>query len=266
MTHQPIGPNHFLENLGFSPKIAPADKFDSWRRGSAAKLWEVSKRNEIQRNRIRMLVMAAAALIGIIGVVMWVASSREPHYQGKAEHVWLDEMYEWDGDVKYPAFQAFQAMGTKALPELLAIVQKDPSKLSARIDVLNWMQSSIKIPGGGAWKKNRSALWALYATGSNAVPVWPALTNMLFHRKSDFAEISIPPLLAAYPSADANGRVFIMVALAQFGPTARSAIPTMKAALTDRNSDVRHVAAFALKKIDPQNAGSVEKSSANHAL
>ncbi len=209
--------------------------------------------------------MAAAALLGIIGVAVWVASPREPQYQGKAEHVWLDEMYEWDGDTNYPAFQAFQAMGTKALPELLAIVQKGPSELSAHINVLNWMQSSIKIPGGGAWEKNRSALWALYAMGSNAVPVWPALTNMLFHRKSDFAEISIPALLAAYPTEDANGRVFIMVALAQFGPNARSAIPTMNAALNDRNSDVRHVAAFALKKIDPQKAGSVQGSSASHA-
>ena len=174
-------------------------------------------------------------------------------------------MYEWDGDTHYPAFQAFQAMGTKALPELLAIVQKGPSELSARIDVLNWMQSSVKIPGGGAWEKNRAALWALYAVGSNAVPVWPALTSMLIHRQSDFAEISIPALLAAYPTKDANGRVFIMVALAQFGAGARSAIPTMKAALNDRNSDVRHVAAFALKKIDPQNAGSVQGASASPA-
>ncbi|MHB8520537.1 MAG: HEAT repeat domain-containing protein, partial [Limisphaerales bacterium] len=65
--------------------------------------------------------------------------------------------------------------------------------------------------------------------------------------------LALAVLLDAVRSDPLSGfRVFAIVTLGEAGPAARSAIPALKQALSDRDAEVRDAAARALKRIETE--------------
>src|SRR5260370_2105057 len=177
-------------------------------------------------------ILLAVLFVALLGGLVWVpCRASEPVYQGKPLSAWLKDLYpEWKEDVSPHAVVAFREMGTNAIPALLKIIQSYDSPFDRMILEPGRMQSLVHFPLVEKWHQRASershqrlaATLAISAIGTNAKPVLPALTNLLFHTNTHF----------------------FSGALAGMGPEGLSALI---AALTNQNADIRLSAAMGLK-------------------
>jgi HEAT repeat protein len=178
----------------------------------------------------------------------------EPTYGGKPEHAWLYDLQQWNGDTNDPAFQAFRAMGTNALPELLTVAQLHRSSLDKFIDKVNRRQSLVNLPARETWLQNVGAAWALYAMGSNALP---ALPNMLFTdgwitaatALAGMGPEGIPSLLQGLTNRDYRIRSAATLGLGFERARTGQFVPALVARLVDSNQFVRYDAIVALGEL-----------------
>jgi hypothetical protein len=198
----------------------------------------------------RGLVLVILIILAL-GVTAWIAAPPpELVYQGKPEHVWLQNLQQWLGDTNDPSFVAFRSMGSNALPELLAVAQKKRTWLQRLAISLNRKQSLVTFPGEHA-RENVSAMWALYAVGSNALPALPTLTNMLLHTWSTVAlagigNPAVPSLLQALTNQDYRIRDAAATGLMWERACLDQVVPALVARLNDTNPSVRNEATIAL--------------------
>jgi hypothetical protein len=179
-------------------------------------------------------------------------------YQGRPLSAWLNDLQQWSGDPNDPAFAAFRNMGTNALSDLLRLAQQRPSYLQNLIATFNQKQSLIKLPVDDTSRQSPALMWALYATGSNALPGLPVLTNMLFGTNGSFISAmtlaglgpeGVPFLLQASTNREFRIRVAAASALGREREALDDVVAALLAALVDSNAIVRENAIGSLGEI-----------------
>src|SRR5690348_14086853 len=85
-----------------------------------------------KRRPYQLLLFVAG--VGVISTIVVFAFRRqEPSYEGKSASFWLD--WWWQGvDGPKAADAAFQAMGPKAVPFLVKVLEHKPTALSVKLD------------------------------------------------------------------------------------------------------------------------------------
>ncbi|HEX7618845.1 MAG TPA: hypothetical protein VF480_09025, partial [Verrucomicrobiae bacterium] len=120
----------------------------------------------------RKLILIVAVLV-VLGGAVWLATHREPipHepiYHGKAISVWLDDQNFIGGSIVLAdaSVRAVQAIGTKAIPYLLASLECSGSQTNSAI-------------------KRHQAIYGFRALGREARPAIPKIVNLVL-TSSDF--------------------------------------------------------------------------------
>lgn len=204
-------------------------------------------------------ILLAILLAAILGSLIWfIFTPHELVYSGKTLSVWLQEMEDWDGDTNYPAYIAFQNMGSNAIPALLSVIESGGSRLQKLTFQLNQKQSIVHLPGGTPWRQEMGATWALYAMGTNAAPTFQVFTNWLLHTNKTIPSAivlagigseAIPTLIAALTNQERRIRHSAASGLAWARSDVDLIIPALIARLSDRDATMQYMAASSLGQI-----------------
>jgi peptidoglycan/xylan/chitin deacetylase (PgdA/CDA1 family) len=204
-------------------------------------------------------------LLAVLGSGAWFTfRSTEPEYQGKKLGAWLWEL-EVSPDTISPAWkesvQAIRAMGTNALPSLLARLQARDSRLKLR--TVGWVQDTLELDLGDslAEVQKRRAIAGFRILGRVAEPAIPQLTALVSAADTEtaasalmaLAELggprTIPPLIAALTNNNSGVNVPAAATLGTLHSRARSAVPALLTALASGDAGLRATAARALGEI-----------------
>lgn len=174
----------------------------------------------LKRNRKTLLCVAAALALGA-GLV-WFLQTRQPAYHGKPLVEWLRKIdYNNPDEPMKPesreAAAAVRAMGTKALPHLLRMLQAWDSPLKLRLVELARKQRFIRVRFTQAVLSHHYAGNGLRALGPQAEPAIPALKGYFFGMDNRRADIAAE-------------------VLGEIGP---AAFPVLRPALTNSSTQVR---------------------------
>ena len=169
--------------------------------------------------------MAVALLfLATIGMLVWrVFSVREPSYRGKSMSVWLEE-YNRAGalDKTGPASEAIRAMGTNALPHLLAHLKRKDSPHALRLFLLAEKHHlAFLSPPPRQTPFLSPALLSLRALGPTAKPLIPELLQLFenanTHREGGLALFSIgPESIPAFERACEHTNLTVRIEAASF--------------------------------------------------
>lgn len=229
------------------------------------------------RHKLGLVVVASAMGLAAVFLVKDVRFG-EPHYKGAALSVWLKGYAPWTGDAWMHTDEAIQAMGTNALPHLLARLQLPPT--AARKFLLG-------SPFANEDEQFR-ALRACEALGPLALPLLPVLTNYfigrsdgtaasalrkigpegvhvlihgLSHQKesvrlaaanqfehvpSNFGALAVPALLPFLQHKDESVRATAARGLSAFPAQAHASVPALLPLLDDRSEWARSDVIYAL--------------------
>ena len=176
----------------------------------------------------------------LIGYGSWFFTRpAEPVYQGRTLSQWFDQIHDQVGTNKDPAVQAIRAMGKDAVPFLIQQLRlSNQVYRQTAIEYFN-SYSGMKTYPNGWWHARAS--WCLHELGDQAASTAPDLiaiaknTNAIYREDAIFLleqvhappEITIPVLKDLLN--DDNPQVLLSSAnvLAQHGPGAQSAVPTL---------------------------------------
>jgi len=213
-------------------------------------------------------ILLAVLFVALLGGLVWVlCRPSEPAYQGKPLSAWLKDLYpESKENVNQPAFVAFRAMGTTAIPALLRILQSYDSPFDRMILEPGRMQSLVvHFALVEKWHERAlersqqrwAASYALYALGTNAKPVLPALTNPLFHTNTHFFSGALagmgpegfPALIAALTNQNADNRLSAAMGLEWARSDLNLVVPALIARLSDQDRMVHFTAVLELGQL-----------------
>ncbi|GEM_PF-2471032 len=194
----------------------------------------------------------SATLLTIIAGIIWLTAGfeREPTYQGKSASYWLDYSAEPSSSswVPDPTFEAFQALGIKAVPFLIKITKHRPSRLLVKFDAFldqhdlpmgDWLKK--RLPNLDQIDERRlKAMNVLGRLGPRAASAIPALAQVL----SD-------------PDEDEQTRWEATEALESMGEAALVVLPQLVANLKSTNDDISIRSANILEKIGPKASSAV---------
>ncbi|MGV3754522.1 MAG: HEAT repeat domain-containing protein [Verrucomicrobiota bacterium] len=171
----------------------------------------------LQQNR-KWRIATFSAVLCLAAWIVWRVTDDEPQYQDRGLWHWY-ELYHSTNAVEEAAGEtAIRSMGTNAVPYLIEILDREPSRLTR----WSW-QISSRLPTNKAWRKpiynHEDAAEILAIIGTNAIEAVPSLIRSMQHHDS-----------GAGSDAMANS------ALAAIGP---KALPHVIAALTNSNRDIR---------------------------
>jgi hypothetical protein len=181
--------------------------------------------------RRRLLIGFGVVAVFVIGWFAYDASRpREPVYKGKQLSQWLDE-YNRAANLTEtePAAEAIRAMGTNALPFLLANLKHNESPLQQKLRDLCWAQHFVTPPFPQYFPYYGPSVMAFGALGSNAAPAFPELLELAANIERQ------PP----------NRHLYGMMALLAIGPPA---VPTLGKLCESTNTRVRALAALLMAK------------------
>jgi hypothetical protein len=203
--------------------------------------------------RKRAQFALAALLLAITGLIVWqVVRLREPVYQGKRLSVWLRQ-YSADADSP-ETDEALRAIGTNAIPILLAELQAREPRLKVSLPMLGlyyipaenrhvWGQKGFSALGNDA-SNAASPLMRIYerdispssrhAAANALVEIGPA------------ASISIPVLIKSAGSTNAEVRAFAVYTVGRMAVEPKVVDPVLIKSLRDPDREVRYNAAFGL--------------------
>jgi len=170
------------------------------------------------RRRRFILILPAAILVCVVAWLVFVPAP-EPSYKGRTLSQWIEEYGK--SQQRRGTSEPVEYFGTNALPYLLRWIQYEvpqywtrPNRpLVQRLHKIKWLANSIEV-------KNRRAIGSLHAIsqlGPRAAAAIPELGCML--QRQQLYQSQRP-----------------LFALAAIGP---EALPTLLAALTNRNLDCR---------------------------
>ncbi len=233
------------------------------------------------------IVCAGIAALGIS--LLWMYSRRpEPSYDGKPASYWFDHF----SDV-YPGTQescaAFKVLGSNAVPFLVRILEKKPSRLGKLCDEHLCGNSSLsfRVPGWlrnqmpSAWEdenRRETAASLIGEIGPKAVAaIGPLITTLeaqeerkklsneaymaqrlqseVFTALKSMGEqgvIALPKYLNYLESDDDEWRATGAELVGSIGPKAKVAVPLLLEAMGRTNEWLRFSAAVALWKVDFQ--------------
>jgi len=218
--------------------------------------------------RRRKIIFTALLTLAALGGVVWLLMPSEPRYQGKRLSEWLRSFdktpLEWNSDLTLPTnhatAQAILHMGSEAVPFLVRELRVRDSALKVRVRELLAKQSIIRIDSSPAHIRNRRAIEACLALGPRAKAATPELTARLNeHRISPMLRTSalaamgadaLPSLIAALTNREPEVRRCMATVIRNGSFDAEPAVPALVRCLSDPDDyHVRTEAAMALARI-----------------
>jgi len=132
------------------------------------------------KGRCRTVILILSGLVAAACLLAALLRPREPVYQGKALSDWLEEVNRAGSLNKTgPASNAIRAMGTNALPFLLAHIEHEEPALKIHLAKLAQKQSLIKLGFLEPDPLRCPSVWALKELGAEASPLIPDLIKLL---------------------------------------------------------------------------------------
>lgn len=222
------------------------------------------------RKRRTILLLTGVVVVALVGGAF---RSREPEYEGKRLSEWFD-MYVHRTAGPEPA-RAIQAIGTNALPYLLAQICHYPSGLQTRacsalnqgIAMINpdWMLADPYL----AWRvRYRNALYALDELGPKSKPVMPELIRFASEMAPDadlvwdsepsylvayiggpLGSLALPGLVDGLTNRSERVRGFSAAMIMEMGTNGRPAWLALSALVDDPNAKMRTAATNALRQM-----------------
>ena len=182
------------------------------------------------RKRLLVLLAITGFCVMVASLILW-SNSRSLTYQGKTVKAWLLQLSAADAKARAEAEAAFQAMGTKAVPELARLLRAD----DARWRKLTWAHMS--------WLPRRMRGPVLERVSTlNAYLMHPAAARAL-GRLGPGAAAAEPDLVRALQDK-VNGTYW--EAGRALGRIGKPAVPDLMQALLDKDTLVRCAAANGL--------------------
>lgn len=224
----------------------------------------------------KRVIIVLISLLALAVIAWWLLPSEllgglggVPGYGGKTAEQWLPEVI---GPNPQPALQAFQAMGPKALPFLVREMgRRDGAweKWYARayLKFPGWLRKRLSPPSGIPPAVAWNAAEIVLTRNPGARKTLPALARLLNDRgiySHTYIALAIARLARegdkdyvrnlakGLRDRDPQVRQFVAGALEKIGPSAKAAIPALKAALNDPWPDARMEIAWALWGIDQE--------------
>jgi hypothetical protein len=198
----------------------------------------------------RLWIVIMVLVVALAGVIVWQVlkpsepSEPEPVYNGKRLSEWLK--FYADATDRFPTLEvqqefkntdsAMRQIGTNAIPSLLRLLRVKDSTLTVKLLDLLQEQHVIKI------KYTRASYWnlaaghgfqVLGAKAQNAVPALIEIVNANISPSSQYCSL---------------------IVLANIGPSAKDAVPSLLQWVTNADGAVRLSATNALLLIDPEAA------------
>jgi HEAT repeat protein len=205
--------------------------------------------------------LLALGLAGLVGLPGCSRGPTPPSYQGRDINAWLADIASSTPSVRTQAEAAFRAMGTNAVPTLVALMgTREDTRVS--FYVKGWakllgLRKTVTLEAERHWR----AAKALRAIGPSATAAIPSLTELLgqpqTRDKAVFALAGLGPeavgsLTRALSNQDAAVRLTAASVMGRFGSDARSAVPALVHCLADTSAPVRQQAAQSLGQLADQ--------------
>ena len=218
-------------------------------------------------NRRRLILFGALALMAAGVVALWPRGPKEPVYQGKKLSYWIQEASrprsETDSNRLQELRLAFTAIGTNAVPYLLAEFESRQSKLSAI--AFRWLpQKTAKALGfDDCILRHGYAVSGFFHLGTNSAAALPILASYLndARRRADAAwamttsgEAALPYLLKApFTTTNSEANAALMNALGIVAHQNEGAIPLLIDLTGHTNDSIRADAATCLNRVTLRN-------------
>ena len=173
--------------------------------------------------------------IGLLAIFSW---PREPRYAGKSLSVWLQELPSFGTRPGVEAANAIRAMGTNALPTLLARIQAKVPLWKMKLNPILDKQHLVKFRFRTSDFERAKAVVAFEILGPVAAP-------------------AVPSLVRALGSKEPRIRVCAAGALGGIGIATPEGVSGLIKLLGDQDHNVRFQAASALGAIGPASVRSL---------
>jgi len=200
-------------------------------------------------------------LLGIGIAIVLIVGPAEPSHQGKPLSFWLEEIDDNQPETRRDeARKAIRAIGTNAIPQLIADFRLDEPKWKRVL--MQWMmkQSVIKVKYRTGDTRSSAATWAFQALGATARPAIPELVRLLDQNPgyvpaalAGIGVDAVPALVNALTHTNRHVRANAGGALANAvsrGGIPRAvpvaAIPLWLEQLKDNDANLRYYAAWGL--------------------
>ncbi len=217
----------------------------------------------------RRRIIAGLLILVVIAIAIWMLRPKEPSYNGKRLSVWLDDQHWVEGgriELSQESVQAVRAIGTNAIPFLMAMIQCKDSKAKMWIAARVWRLSFIHDYFPFNATKQRRAMYGFRALGLEAKQAFPELAGLVFHSSENGIFINalteadaetITLIANSVTDSDSEVRQRAVHALGCLRQAPQISLPALTKALSDSNSDVRATAAGSLGPYQSQAAGLV---------
>ena|ERR1043166_4270419 len=170
--------------------------------------------------RAAILLILSLSLLAFGSLLFYRSSPPEPVWEQKPLSLWLDDLATGSSkEVREPAAEALQKMGSHTFPFLVELFRKRDTAFRRLLIRLNQKQSLVHFPVQPVGPGRIRALLAFEALGSKARPVLPQLERLLAgHQEPQFvadamAAIgpeSVPPILDAVPKVASDKRCMLL--------------------------------------------------------
>ena len=202
--------------------------------------------------RGRNLLWASVGLLVLaLPVALLLLGPHEPRYQGKRLRSWTVEFDGSAGPKWQEAEEAVRCIGTNGLPYIAAMLRAKDTPFQLWTSALLSKQSLIKIRFVNAQTRRARGLFACGALGTNARPIIPAISALVYDRElsrhaatvlTGFGPEVIPTLTIAASHADPKVRYGAIAPLGRLQD--QSTVPILLKCTQDPDANVR---AFAIE-------------------
>ena len=206
-----------------------------------------------------------ALVFAPIAFAFWASRKSQPHYQGRSLTAWLDELSSGQFEDRARATNAIRAIGTNALPVLLALLREEDSLPASRfIDFLR-RQSFLRLGLRHPSERYGQVALGFRVLGPLAAPAGPELERILTNGPARISAAfclatigpdNLPIFLRGLDSLDPDTLMGSIAAIAELHKAAQPAAPKLLRLAQARDPRVRRLALFTLGNIgpDPSNA------------
>ena len=222
------------------------------------------------RRRVKRKLLIGLAALAACALAAMLIRGRSPNqflYQGKSVRIWAAQLFSPTPRSCAEAEAAFKAMGPRAVPDLIRMLQAKDSffrktawSLPRAVpqSLRRFVARNVSMPDAGFL--HLSAAHALAVVGPDAHAAVPALAQALRASETGLrwevanalgriGEPSVRELINALADKDPELRQIAARALAAAGPSATNAIPALMQRLKDADENVRNAAAYAFSQI-----------------
>ena len=194
----------------------------------------------MRHRRLELLLLFCGALFCI--AVYWAASPEEPRYHGRRISVWLENYPHYKQLNWREAEAAIRAAGTNGIPYIFREFRR-PNSFTERLRIRLWFNGPARVKRFVGPPKSRFDV--SYAPEA-FLAIGPA---------------SIPALIDALGDRNDRVRVAAIMALGEFGPRAKEAIPALTNLLVQAQAQPRGSHLYSIRNsIARINSDGVEKT------